>query len=158
MLEKSHPSWEALQLFQGYEVHHLQKSDQILSEIEEITEKIQTLQQFLSALAKHTEDSARVDWSSDPVKRDLVDKAREAFPGVLEHGVYNWKNGKEIEQLISKINNHINGFLHPQISHKSARLTQAQYENNEVLEIMTNLLKDVKNLIDRVQANLQRAR
>ncbi len=156
-MAEQHLSLEASKLFQAYETHHLRKTDNIIADIERITDEIKKLQIFLSEIGKHTDESMRVDWSSDPTKIQLVDDVRAICPQLIDHGVYSWKGGKEVENLIERTNNHINRTLSPQISQKSAMLTQAQYENNEVLEVMTNAHKDFKTLIDRIQSNLQRA-
>lgn len=156
-MAERHLSLEAMNLFHAYETLHLRKTDKIIEEIEELTDEIKKLQAFLSAIGNHTEESVRVDWSSDPLKMQLIDDVRAICPQLIDQGVYSWKSGKELENLIERTNNHINRVLTPQISQKSAMLTQAQYENNEILEVMTNAHKDFKALIDRIQANLQRA-
>lgn len=148
---------EAMNLFSDYEVHHLKKTDKVTESIKELTDHIRKLQHFLDEFNKYNHESERVDWSNDPEKIALVEEIRLIYPGLADQGVYVWK-GKEIENLNERINGFINRDLTPQISQKSAQLTQFQYENNEVLEVLTNLQKGYRELMKTISSNIARAR
>lgn len=147
----------SVDLFQAFECHNIKEKNKIMDEIEEFTNRIQQLQAFLSALGVHTDESVRIDWSQDPVKRMLVDEARNACPGIIEEGVYSWKGGKELETLSGRIENHISRVLSPQINLNMSKYTQKEYDLSEVLEVMINMLKECKEEISRIQSNIKAA-
>lgn len=147
----------AVDLFQKFETHNIKQKDAIMDEIESHTNRIKTLQAFLSGIGVHTDESVRIDWSQDPIKRSLVDEARIACPGVIPEGVYAWKGGKELELLTGRIENHISRVLSPQINLNMSKYTQKEYDLSEVLEVMINMLKECKEEIQRIQSNIKAA-
>lgn len=150
------PGVDLVKAFDKYETHHSKESNKIVGKTEQLVNQMETLQAFLSAIANSTDQTMRIDWSQDPEKRALVDSVRAVDPSLIDQGVYSWKD-KQIENLSERFNNHINRLLSPQVSHQQTLLTQKHYEMNEVLSVMTTILKDLKALIDRIQGNIQRA-
>lgn len=145
----------AVDLFRAFETHNISQKDAIMDQIETHTDNMKKLQAFLSAVGVHTDESVRIDWSQDPVKRALVDQARVACPGILPEGVYSWKGGKELELLTGRIENYISRVLSPQINLNMSKFTQKEYDLSEVLEVMINMLKECKEEISRIQSNIK---
>ena len=153
-----HLALEAITLFAGAERVGLEKMSRLTDEIQKRTEDIEKIQRFLTAISAQTKDSKRVDFSNDPMMRDLTDEIIQICG--LPQGVYSWKeNGKvnEIEQLTAILNNHISQ-IESRITQKTTQLTQIQYETNDCVEIMSTMLKECRDMIKRVQDNINRSR
>jgi len=150
---------EMLHTFQKSEVATAKKTDKISDELDELTNEMKRLQVLLSHVAKDTDDSNRVDWSSNPEMMELVDEIREhdSTSHIFEHGTYQWK-GEELTRLTERLNGHISRVVSPQIQQNMTRLNQIGQESNETLEIVATGVKEANEMIRRIQANIQRAR
>lgn len=148
-------------LFQASETHTMGNSDRLSDELDDLVDQMQKIQILLSHLANDTDDSNRVDWRNSPEKIALITELQKdkdpALANLFELGVYEWKDEK-LNRLIERLNGHINRVISPGMQQKMTEITQVQHESNQIIELVTTGIKDAKNLIDRIQGNIQRAK
>lgn len=144
----------AMNLYSAAERVHLQKMAQDSEDIEKKTENIEKIQQFLTVLNERTKGSKDADFRSDPPMMELIDQVADICK--MEKGIYFWKN-KEIDSLLSTLNSNIST-IESRITQKTTHLTQTQYESNDLVEIMTKVIDNCKNLIKRINDNINRSR
>lgn len=153
------PARDVINAFAAKELQMIGQINHLNDELTELTDELALLQELLSHLSSDTNGSKRVDWRGDPEKMALVDAVRDnpATAHLFEPGVYLWKDEK-LTQLTERVNQYINRVISPTIQQKMTEITQKQYENNEIIEIVTTMVKECNELIRRIQANIQRAR
>lgn len=149
-----HPGVTTVDLAQAAEAGSIIKMSHFTNEIEKTTHKIEQIQRFLTALDMRTTDSQRADFSNEPEMKDLIDEVIQICD--LPVGVYAWQ-GNQIKELNNSLNRRISQFQN-EITLNTTHLTQIQYDTNKCFEILATMLKDCKDLIKRINENINRTR
>lgn len=140
------------------ELKHIPKINSKTKEIEDEQKKIELINTILSQFDADTKQSKsnRIDYRNDENKKVLIDQAREFFPSLFPHGEYAW-NDKALQRLMTNLDNTITQTISPKIQQLTAEMTQNFYEHNEVMEILMTILKDCRDLIRNIQANIAKS-
>ncbi len=137
-----------------YEPHNIRESNSVIELNNELITRMEKLQRLITELSMRTDD---IDWTSSERAelRQLVDEAGKIAPALFSPGNYRWTS-KEAERLKDTLQHKIIHELSPKVSQNSNELTRLQHESNEVLEIITNILKDLRKLKEVIQGNIRK--
>ena len=155
---------EAALLFEKYDQVNTARANAIADRMDALSANLETLQAFLSRLSIDGKDS-EVDYSDDPDMIALIDLVREigntqqlGLPQkivLVEENTYGWSK-KSLDALQDRVNNFINRVLTPKMTQLTTEMTQNQHEMNTILEVDSNMLKEQKNLIERINQRIGR--
>ena len=155
---------EAALLFEKYDEVNTARANAIAERMDVLSTNLETLQALLSKLSIDGKDG-EVDYSQDPEMIALIDLVRQIGNAqqsgaaekivLVEENTYGWSK-KSLDALQDRLNNFINRVLTPKMTQFTTEMTQNQHEMNTILEVDSNMLKEQKNLIERINQRIGR--
>lgn len=174
-LSCSHPAFEAVKAHSSYEASKSAGIDATQNELEDLVEKMEDIQRFLSLLNVSRDQSFQIDWERDHEKRELLVRMMKdpALAYLFPDGKAAWKGqtlqelGGAVEQIGAffegilkgdthieeKLGHHVSRIITPQMNLKMSKLTKETSEQNQAVDIMNSIVREASRFAERVIYN-----